>query len=69
MIRIDEQTTVKDLLAAHPEVFPVFLRHGMCADCKDDPPPVPLSHFARKHCGGNFAVLLREILEALRPLA
>lgn len=68
-MQITEQTTVKDLLSAHPEAFPVLQRHGMCADCQDDPPPVPLGHFANKHCGGNILGLLREIHQALAPVA
>ena len=69
MLKISETTTVKDLLSAHPEVFPVLLRHGMCADCQEDPPPVPLSIFAVKHCGGNLLGLLKEIREAMIPAA
>ncbi len=38
---ISETTTVRDLLTRHPETFDVFLRHGMCEDCKAAPPPVP----------------------------
>ncbi len=69
MLKIGESTTVKALLTAHPEVFPVLLRHGMCADCQEDPPPVPLAIFAVKHCGGNLLGLLKEIHEAMTPSA
>lgn len=62
---ISETTTVRDLLTRHPETFDVFLRHGMCEDCKAAPPPVPLQHFARKHCGGDVAGLLQEIRSAM----
>jgi hypothetical protein len=54
-------TTVRELLSAHPEVFDVLLGHGMCADCQDNPPPVPLAHFADKHCAGDLAGLLEEL--------
>lgn len=62
---LSEATTVRDLLKAHPHVAPVLLRHGMCADCQADPPPVPLGHFARKHCAGDIEGLLGEIREAM----
>lgn len=58
---LTETTTVRDLLTRHPETFDVFLRHGMCEDCKADPPPVPLHHFARKHCGGDVQGLISEL--------
>ena len=61
MLAIDENTTVRDLLAAYPQAFDVILRHGMCEDCQADPPPVPLHHFARKHCGGDTPGLLKEL--------
>ncbi len=43
-LTITPDTTVRDLLSAHPELFAILERHGMCADCKADPPPAPLSH-------------------------
>ena len=49
MMTIDGTTTVRDLLAVHPEGFGVFLSRGMCEDCKAAPPPVPLHHFSTKH--------------------
>ncbi len=58
---LTEDTTVRELLTTHPEVFDILLGHGMCADCQDDPPPVPLQHFARKHCGGDVLGLIREL--------
>ncbi len=64
MLTIEPSTTVRDLLAAHPRAFDVLLRHGMCEDCRSDPPLVPLAHFAAKHCGGDIAGLLREIRTA-----
>ncbi len=61
MESIDASTTVRELLAAHPETFAVLLGHGMCEDCRADPPAVPLGHFAAKHCGGDIAALLVEL--------
>jgi hypothetical protein len=58
---IGPETPVCDLLAEHPQVFEVFERHGMCADCRVAPPPVPLQHFVDKHCQGDLAGFLREI--------
>ena len=69
MMSIDENTTVRDLLTACPQAFEVFLRHGMCEDCKADPPPVPLHHFARKHCGGDVPGLLEELNRAISGTA
>lgn len=68
MTRIDEQTTVRDLIQAHPEVFPVFREHGMCEECQQDPPPVPIAHFAKKHCNGNVVGLLHELHQAMQPV-
>lgn len=65
MTDINATTTVKDLLATHPDVFPVLVRHGMCEDCKADPPPVPLGHFADKHCGGNLTGLIDEMQQVI----
>jgi hypothetical protein len=61
MTTITPSTTVRELLEAHPSVFQVMLGHGMCASCQQDPPDVPLSHFAQKHCGGNLAGLIQEL--------
>ena len=61
MIPIHPTTTVLDLLRAYPQTFPVLLGRGMCADCKADPPDVPLSHFASKHCGGDIDRLIEEL--------
>ena len=65
MMSIDASTTVRELLAAHPEVFEVLVARGMCADCRSDPPPVPLGHFAEKHCGGDVDGLLDEVNRAM----
>ncbi len=65
LTEISGATTVRDLLHEHPGVFPVFLGHGMCEDCKADPPPVPLAHFASKHCDGELALLLSELRQAM----
>ncbi len=62
---LTENTTVRDLLQAHPETFPVLLNHGMCGDCRENPPPVPLSTFAEKHCGGNLTGLIAELQRAM----
>ena len=59
-------TTVSDLIHMHPEAFEVLARHGMCDDCRRSPPPVPLAHFAEKHCGGNVAGLLDELRATIR---
>jgi hypothetical protein len=58
---INPQTTVRDVLRQYPAAVDVLLRHGMCADCRQDPPPVPLDHFARKHCQGDLAGLIAEL--------
>lgn len=65
MLAIDGNTTVREILTQHPEAFPVFIGHGMCEDCKADPPPVPLHHFAGKHCGGNLGGLIAELNSAI----
>lgn len=66
MLELNALTTVRDLLTAHPGVFPILLGHGMCADCQANPPPVPLGTFAAKHCGGNLEGLIAELDEAIR---
>ncbi len=58
-------TTVRDLVHTHPEAFTVFARHGMCDDCRKSPPPVPLAHFAKKHCDGDVMGLLDELQAAI----
>jgi hypothetical protein len=60
-MKLTSDTTVKQLLETHPETFSVFLAHGMCEDCRESPPPVPLSHFASKHCDGDVAGLIDEL--------
>ncbi len=65
MVALTKETTVRELLTDHPEVFSVFLGHGMCADCEAAPPPVPLDHFAGKHCDGDIDGLLDEIRNAI----
>ncbi len=62
---LNSQTTVRDLLTNHPEAFGILAGHGMCEDCKHNPPPVPLQHFAAKHCGGNTEGLIRELQGAI----
>ncbi len=65
MFMLSESTTVRALLTAYPQVFPVLLNHGMCADCRTDPPEVPLARFAEKHCGGDLAGLIDELRGAM----
>jgi hypothetical protein len=66
---IDAHTTVRELLIAFPLAFEVLAAHGMCADCRNDPPPVPLLHFAQKHCDGNLTGLLAEIDSVIQQQA
>lgn len=61
MKAIDGNTTVRDLLTAFPQAADIMIAHGMCADCRSDPPAVPLHHFAKKHCDGNLPDLLDEL--------
>jgi hypothetical protein len=61
MLNIDGNTTVRDLLTEHPRAFDVLASHGMCQSCKDDPPPVPLEHFAKKHCNGDLDGLIGQV--------
>lgn len=61
MQSVDGNTTVRDLLTAFPQAADIMIAHGMCADCKSDPPPVPLHQFAKKHCDGNLPGLLDEL--------
>ena len=49
MLPLTGDTLVCDLLTKHPQTFAVFESHGMCADCKASPPPVPLHHFSSRH--------------------
>ncbi|MFQ5590067.1 MAG: hypothetical protein ACE5HE_02780 [Phycisphaerae bacterium] len=65
MLDIDETTTVRELLTACPSVFPILLRHGMCEECRDDPPPVSLLYFAAKHCEGDIDGLLEELRSSI----
>ena len=65
MTPIEADMTVRGLLTAYPQTFEVLLSHGMCADCKHNPPPVSLSHFAGKHCGGDVDALLAELRAAV----
>ena len=65
MLNIEKDTTVRQLLAAHPGVFHVLLGRGMCADCQADPPAVPLQHFAAKHCAGDIDALLADLRGAV----
>ena len=64
-MQINGTMTVQDLLLKHPEAFDVLQGHGMCASCKKDPPPVPLQHFATKHCNGDLPSLVKEIEAAI----
>jgi hypothetical protein len=66
-MQLTADTTVRDLLHAHPHTAEVLLRHGMCASCQQDPPPVPLGHFAAKHCAGDLNGLIGELRGVLNP--
>jgi hypothetical protein len=66
MLTIDGNTTVRKLLTEHPSAFDVLVLHGMCQDCKDDPPLVPLQHFARKHCDGDLKSLIEQVESAIQ---
>lgn len=65
LMTINGDTTVRELLTEHPGAFDVLASHGMCQDCRDNPPLVPLQHFALKHCGGNLRSLIEQIETAL----
>lgn len=65
MLNIDGNTTVRDLLTTHPNAFGVLASHGMCQSCRDNPPPVPLAHFARKHCDGDLENLIKQVKATL----
>ena len=71
MLNIDGNTTVRDLLTTYPAAFDVMASHGMCQSCKDNPPPVPLviqpNHFAHKHCGGDLAGLIAQVVSVIQP--
>jgi hypothetical protein len=66
-MQLTPTTTVREVLTAHPTAAEVLLRHGMCADCQDNPPLVPLHHFATKHCGGDLDGLIEELTQAIGP--
>lgn len=66
VLMMNGDTTVRELLSTHPNVLDVLLGHGMCADCREDPPPVPLSHFAHEHCAGDLPSLLAELNEVIQ---
>jgi len=66
MQALDGNTTVRELLIAHPQTFDVLVARGMCEDCKTDPPAVPLHHFAQKHCDGNLPALLADLRAAIQ---
>jgi len=55
------QDLVCDVLSNHPAAWAVFERHGICADCRQSPPPVPISHFVEKHCEGRIDEFLEEL--------
>ncbi len=61
MLAITGSTTVRELLTAHPIAFDVLVTYGMCRDCKNNPPPVPLEHFAEKHCDGDLKKLIEQV--------
>lgn len=57
---------VCDVLAKYPQTWDVFIRHGICEDCRQSPPPVPVSHFANKHCNGRIEMFLQELTNAVQ---
>ncbi len=61
-------STVRQILHAYPQAYEVFQAHGMCADCKEDPPPVPLHHFAGRH-GVGLTDLIGQLEAAVRGAA
>lgn len=65
MLTIDGHTTVRELLTEHPGAYDVLVSRGMCEDCKENPPPVPLEHFAEKHCGGDLDNLIEQLRAAI----
>lgn len=66
MLNINGNTTVRDLLTEHPSACDVLVSHGMCQECKDNPPPVPLEHFAKTHCDGHLKNLIEQVEAAIR---
>lgn len=66
MQAIDANTTVRELLCSYPQTFEILVSHGMCEDCKHDPPPVPLHHFAQKHCRDDLAGLIAQLATVIR---
>lgn len=55
---------VCDVLNQHASAWDVFERHGICEDCKQSPPPVPIQHFVDKHCEGRIEEFLNELNQA-----
>ncbi len=56
---------VKDVLSTHAQAWAVFERHGICEDCRNDPPPVPIQHFVDTHCDGKIDEFLDELNTAI----
>lgn len=56
---------VCDVLANHTAAWEVFENHGICADCKHNPPPVPIQHFVDMHCDGRIDEFLHELNSAI----
>ncbi len=65
IITLTGDTSVRDILTKHPEAFPVFEPHGMCADCKAPPPAKPLQHFSSRH-GVPLDQLITELAAAIQ---
>lgn len=56
-------------MTAYPQTFGILRSHGMCEDCKTNPPPVSLHHFANKHCAGDITGLLAELTATIEKPA
>lgn len=65
-MQLSPTTTVREVLITFPASFDIFLSHGMCESCQEDPPPVPLAVFAKKHCGGDLNMLIGELEKVIR---
>ena len=57
---------VCDVLTNYPQTWDVFIRHGICKDCQQSPPPVPVMHFVNKHCGGQIELFLQELKNSVQ---
>ena len=63
----DPDDLVSDVLARHPACWAVFLRHGMCEDCRASPPQKPIRHFVQMHCDGKLDAFIAELEATAAP--